>query len=162
MRQVVEKIRMTGRFPTMTQIRFTSHDVCSPSERAMVDRGLDAYNRAPVPLDEVQPISCFARSERDEVIGGAVGRRWAACCELQQLWVEPSYRGQGIGKELVRTFEAHARSRGCETFYLETFNFQRPALYASLGYEKVYEHAVYPHGIVKFIMVKRSRSEVGP
>ena len=140
-------------------VRYTTYDVNSPSDAAIVDRGLDDYNRAAAPLDEVQPISCFARSERDLVIGGAVGRRWSTCCELQQLWVDPSHRRKGIGTQLLRTFEAHARLRGCEMFYLETFSFQCPGLYASLGYEKTYEHAVYPHGIVKFIMVKRPRSE---
>jgi hypothetical protein len=39
------------------------------------------------------------------------------------------------------------------TFYLETFNFQAPGLYAALGYEVAYEHAVYPHGIVRYCMV---------
>ena len=30
------------------------------------------------------------------------------------------------------------------------------ALYAALGYEVRYEHAVYPHGIVKYTMVHRT------
>ena len=47
---------------------------------------------------------------------------------------------------------------GRESFYMETFNFQAPALYRSLGYEVAYEHKVYPHGIVKYIMVKNWRS----
>ncbi len=139
----------------MGAISVSSHDSYPPAETALVDSGLGVANNAAAPLHEVQPISCFARTESGQVIGGAVGRRWGSCCELQQLWVVPSHRRKGIGTQLIGAFEAHARSRGCLSFYLETFNFQTPGLYRSLGYEVAYEHKVYPHGIVKFIMVKQ-------
>ena len=74
--------------------------------------------------------------------------------EIQDLFVLADYRRQGIGAMLIRAFEARAQTYGCTVFYLETFNFQAPGLYRSLGYEVAYEHAVYPHGIVKYIMVK--------
>jgi ribosomal protein S18 acetylase RimI-like enzyme len=83
-----------------------------------------------------------------------VGRRWGTCCELQQLWVQPALRRNGLGAALVRAFEAHARGHGCSRFYLETFSFQAPSLYRALGYEVAHELALYPHGIVKFLMVK--------
>jgi ribosomal protein S18 acetylase RimI-like enzyme len=54
----------------------------------------------------------------------------------------------------VRAFEANAERRGCSVFYLETFNFQALGLYRSLGYEVTYEHAVCPHGIVRYVMVR--------
>ena len=82
----------------------------------------------------------------------------AECCELQQLWVELSYRRRGIGTQLIQAFEARAREHGCSTFYLETFSFQTPHLYELLGYTVAYEHKVYPHGIAKYVMVKYARS----
>ena len=54
---------------------------------------------------------------------------------------------------LIKAFEELGQGRGCSVFYLETFNFQAPELYKSMGYEVTHEHAVYPHGIVKYIMV---------
>lgn len=74
---------------------------------------------------------------------------------MQQLWVEPSVRRKGIGTELVHVFEEHARGRGCTCLYLETFSFQAPALYRSIGYQVDYERKGYPQGIVKFHMSKR-------
>jgi ribosomal protein S18 acetylase RimI-like enzyme len=138
----------------------TTHDSYPAEDTAIIDRGLGEANCTAAPLHEVQPISCFARSGNGRVIGGAVGRRWGSFCELQQLWVEPSHRRRGIGAELVRTFEAHARSHGCSSFYLETFNFQAPTLYSSLGYDVAFEHKTYPHGIVKIIMVKHASSGI--
>ena len=131
-----------------------SHDSLPPEESARVDRGLGDANDAAAPLNEVQPLSCFAHAASGDVIGGAVGRRWGRCCELQQLWVEPALRRQGIGAGLIQAFEARAREHGCSIFYLETFSFQAPQLYRSLGYNVAYEHRVYPHGIVKYVMVK--------
>ena len=75
-------------------------------------------------------------------------------CELQQLWVEPTHRRRGLGTQLVQSFETHARKRRCTSFYLETFNFQAPELYQALGYAVAFEDCVYPHGVIKYVMVK--------
>ena len=134
------------------------HDDLPAEETGLVDSGLGEANEAAAPLHDVQPLSCFVRSAEGEVLGGAVGRTWGICCELQQLWVSPSVRGQGLGSLLVRRFEERAQSRGCRTFYLETFSFQAPALYESLGYEsKLTLHGFGP-GIVKYVMVRHASS----
>ena len=144
----------------MAFFTISTHDSLPPEETALIDSGLDEANVAAAPLHEVQSISCFARTKSGIVIGGAVGRRWGACCELQQLWVEPPHRRNGIGTQLIRAFESHARAQGCSSFFLETFNFQTPSLYESLGYVVVYEHKLYPHDIVKYIMVKQCDREL--
>jgi GNAT superfamily N-acetyltransferase len=140
--------------------KVSAHDSYPPKETALVDRGLGEANTAAAPLHEVRPLVCFARTEGGRVVGGAVGRWWGPCCELQQLWVEPSYRRRGIGTQLIQAFEARAREHGCSTFYLETFSFQTPRLYELLGYTVAYEHKVYPHGIVKYVMVKHHQNAV--
>ena len=132
----------------------TRHDDPPAEAAALIDAGLAAYNEAAAPLHEVRPLCCVARSDEGAVLGGAIGRSWGPCCELQQLWVHPAQRRQGIGRGLVRAFEDLGRRRGCSVFYLETFDFQAPALYRSLGYEVVHAHAVYPHGIVRYLMVR--------
>jgi hypothetical protein len=40
----------------------------------------------------VRPPCCIARNSEGSVIGGAVGRTWGDCCELQQLWVDQQQR----------------------------------------------------------------------
>ena len=140
--------------PTADGVSYTVHDDLPREESRIVDTGLGIANEQAAPLHEVRSLSCFARTASKQVIAGAVGRTWGPCCELQQLWVEPTYRHRGIGTRLVKQFEAQAQARGCHSFYLETFSFQAPQLYLSLGYKVQYEHAVYPHGIVKYTMVR--------
>jgi len=134
---------------------FSTHDNCPLEDSAIVDSGIGESNDAAAPLHEVQPISCFARSASDSVIGGAIGRRWGECCELQQVWVATSHRRQGIGSQLLRAFEEHAKLQGCTSVYLETFSFQAPGLYLSRGYQVELERKGYPLGIVKYHMVKQ-------
>jgi GNAT superfamily N-acetyltransferase/uncharacterized glyoxalase superfamily protein PhnB len=136
------------------QYTVTTHDTLPREEAALVDEGIGTANDAAAPLHEVEPLSAFARGADGRVLGGAVGRRWGTCCELQQLWVRPELRRHGIGAALVRAFEAQARGHGCRRFYLETFSFQAPDFYRGLGYRAAHALDVYPHGIARFLMVK--------
>jgi ribosomal protein S18 acetylase RimI-like enzyme len=132
----------------------TLHDDVPEVEGRFVDMGLGEANDAAAPLHEVRRLSAFARADDGDVIGGAVGRTWGACCELQQLWVATTHRRHGIAARLVREFERRARERGCSTFYLETFSFQAPGLYRALGYEVAHEIRGFAPDIVKYLMVK--------
>ncbi len=131
------------------------HDDVPAADAQIVDDGLETANVAAAPLHDVRPVSCFARLPSGAVVGGAVGRTWGMCCELQQLWVEPAHRRHGLGAGLVSAFEQRALSRGCRTFYLETFSFQAPAFYRALGYEISFELHGFAPGVVKFGMVKQ-------
>jgi GNAT superfamily N-acetyltransferase len=79
-----------------------------------VDAGLETHNQAAAPLGEVRPHAAIASLPSGEVVGGAVGRTWGACCELLQLWVHPGHRGTGLGTRLLDAFERRA-GRGAVT-----------------------------------------------
>ena len=137
------------------KISLTVHNDVPSEEGGLVDVGLGKSNEAAAPLHQVSPLSCFAREPSGLVVGGAVGRTWGTCCELQQLWVDQSHRRQGIGALLVREFERRAKTRGCHTFYLETFSFQAPSLYLSLGYEVKLELTGFAPDVIKYTMVRQ-------
>ena len=139
----------------MTEFVFSVHDMPDPGAAAVVDQGLGDFNDEAAPLHEVTPLMCFVRDASGRVIGGAVGRTWGACCELQQMWVEPSLRQHGLGTRLVKMFEQRAAERGCRTFYLDTFSFQARPFYERLGYSVATTIAGFGHGIEKYLMVRR-------
>lgn len=136
------------------RLSYSVHDALPQPESGIVDTGLGDANDVAAPLHDVVALSSFARDDEGRVVGGAVGRTWGRCCELQQLWVDPEYRRQGIGARLVTEFEQRAITRGCRIFYLETFSFQAPSLYRSLGYSVRLEIAGFAPGIVKYFMVR--------
>ncbi|MFN7510128.1 MAG: GNAT family N-acetyltransferase, partial [Betaproteobacteria bacterium] len=131
------------------------HDEGPAAAAAGLDAGLAADHDAAAPLHEVRPVSCVARAADGTVLGGAIGRRWGACCELQQLWLRDDRRGRGLGRRVVLAFEAHAAALGCEQVILETFSFQAPAFYARLGYVVEFERTAYPHGLRTLFLKKR-------
>lgn len=126
-----------------------------------VDAGLEEHNQAAAPLKDVRPLAAFARLATGEIAGGAVGRTWGACCELQQLWVHPDHRGKGTASRLLREFEQRAASRGCHIFYLTTLSFQAPGFYRKHGYDVLAEISGYPDGIAKYLMHKSSLRSPG-
>lgn len=133
---------------------YTLVDEGDAADLATVDAGLGTHNDAEPELQQVQPLHVLARNAAGAVLGGAVGRTWGGCCELQQLWVQPDQRGQGLATQLMQRFEQRAAARGCRLVYLDTFSFQAPAFYARRGYQVVLQTAGYTGGIVKFTMHK--------
>ena len=147
----MEPVIVTSRNP---ELRYSTTDAPLEAAAMVVDAGLDEYNHSVAPLDGVRPLAAFATSSDERIVGGAVGRTWGRCCELLQLWVEPANRHRGIGSELLKRFEAHGRSRGCNVFYLTTLSFQAPDFYVKAGYRPMAEITGYPEGIAKYLMHK--------
>ena len=54
--------------------------------------------------------------------------------DLDILWVEETYRRQGIGSVLIRAAERAARERGCRLMTLGTLDFQARPLYEKFGF----------------------------
>jgi ribosomal protein S18 acetylase RimI-like enzyme len=140
--------------PVLPLFTITVHDDLPAAEARLVDEGLGAANESAAPLHEVRPLSCFARLASGAVAGGAAGRTWGECCELQQLWVDPAQRRRGIGRHLLRAFHERAEARGCRTFYLETFSFQAPSLYRALGYAVRLEIAGFALRVARYTMIR--------
>ncbi|CAG0976724.1 acetyltransferase [Burkholderiales bacterium] len=133
---------------------YSTHETPQPEAAAVVDAGIGGYNDAAAPLHEVRGLFVFARAAGGAVLGGAIGRSWGQCCELEQLWVAEERRRQGLGRELLRHFEAEARRRACTLVYLDTWSFQAPRFYEKLGYRGVLEVAGFGPGLVKYTLHK--------
>ena len=76
----------------------------------------------------------------DVAVGcGAVRRVDEATAEIKRMYVDPSVRGQGIGRALVEALEREARLVGVTTIVLETGTRLASAirLYESMGYEHI-------------------------
>lgn len=125
------------------------------ADAAWVDEQLHRFNLASAPLDQVRALRVILTAADGTRLGGAVGRSWGECCELQQIAVDPAVRGQGAGSAVMAAFEAEARSRGCRLIYLETFSFQAAPFYEQLGYERIHSTQGFAPGIVKHLYEKR-------
>jgi GNAT superfamily N-acetyltransferase len=123
-------------------------------ELGAVDQGLGRFNEQHKALNDVRVLHVIASDELGSTVGGAVGRTWGACCELQQLWVNPAHRRSAIGRGLMEVFEGEARNRACTLIYLETFSFQAPEFYEKCGFHRALVIRGFTQEVVKFIMQK--------
>ena len=73
------------------------------------------------------------------VASAALQEHDAGIAEVKRMYVEPSYRGQGIARALIRYVIEQARERGYHTLRLGTLRSMKPAqsLYESEGFRAI-------------------------
>ncbi len=67
-------------------------------------------------------------------------RDGTAAVEMKRLWVEPDFRGLGLGRGLVNAAIAWARAQGCGAVVLDTVHEAMPEaslLYQSMGFAEI-------------------------
>ncbi|MGA3222372.1 MAG: GNAT family N-acetyltransferase [Acidobacteriaceae bacterium] len=77
--------------------------------------------------------------------------------EMKRLWVEPLFRGYGVGRGLVRAAIDWTRSHGCEAVVLDTVHEAMPEaneLYRSLGFQETGRFNDNPLAGVRFYLLK--------
>jgi GNAT superfamily N-acetyltransferase len=76
----------------------------------------------------------------DRAVGcGAIRRLDETTAELKRMYVEPEYRGRGVGWAVLASLEAAARQLGVGRLVLETGVYQEPAiaLYRRAGFIQI-------------------------
>jgi GNAT superfamily N-acetyltransferase len=129
--------------------------VPSAVELDFMDDRLYEHNSAQTGQDDGQLFGFFIRNEQQEIVAGITGWTWAQACEIRGLWVHPSLRGQGYGRDLLESAEQEARARGCQVIMLDSYSFQAPGFYQKYGYELVYQLKDFPPGHQNNLLVKR-------
>ena len=79
--------------------------------------------------------------------------------EMKRLWVEPRFRGLGLGRGLVLRAIEWVQSQGCTAVVLDTVNEAMPeaaALYRSLGFEETGRFNDNPVPGLQFYILKLS------
>jgi len=98
-----------------------------------------ADEMANLPGAYAAPSGCLFFAEIDGKPAGCVGiRRFSeGVCEMKRLYVEPDFRGQGLGRDLALAAIKAARSIGYQRIMLDTLPAMRIAvkLYRELGFQ---------------------------
>jgi len=103
-----------------------------------------------LPGNYAPPLGRLLLAIEDEQVAGCIAlRRYDdGACEMKRLYVRPEFRGQGLGKKLVRTLIDGVRQSGYKRMLLDTLPGKMDeaiALYRLLGFREI---APYYHNPV--------------
>ena len=113
-----------------------------------------AQNSKIEPSNEFQ--NCHVILKEDEtIIGGAIGHIAYAWYFLDDLWVEETYRKQGLGTKLIKKIEEVVKKEQLMGVRMETWNFRARGFYEKLGYEVYATFEDCPPGTVDYFLRKK-------
>lgn len=115
---------------------------------------LNQFNQSIAGPYNSEPITLAVHDDSGTLIGGLTGRTYWEWLYIDTLIVDETFRGHGIGTELLVAAETEAVRRGCCAVHLDTHSFQAKEFYENAGYRVVGEIVDLPKGFSKFQMVK--------
>jgi len=128
-------------------------DEPNPEHVQQLIAGLVAFNDRRAERENRIPLGVFVR-RGDEILGGVDGYTHWQWLYVSHLWVRDDVRGVGVGSHLMSTIEAQARDRECSRAWLDTFSFQAPGFYESIGYQRFGELPDFPPGSLRHFLWK--------
>jgi GNAT superfamily N-acetyltransferase len=136
----------------------------NPTEQDYLDilTPLRAFNVAQAGDAGAEKFALLIRDEHsDGVLGGLHGRLLYRWMFIELLAVPEQARGQGLGSRLMVMAETMARDKECVGIWLDTFDFQAPEFYRSLGFSEFGQVNDYPPGHTRFFFQKRLDQPAG-
>lgn len=120
----------------------------------VIGGALTAFNTQMAGDDAGQNLCFVLKSAEDEIVGGVIGATYWDWLYVNLMWVREDLRGQGYGRQLLSLAEEEARQRGAENAYLDTFSFQAPDFYKSMGYQEFGRLEDFPAGHTRYFLTK--------
>jgi GNAT superfamily N-acetyltransferase len=133
--------------------RLTVEEAPAAADRKLVDEALLAFNQPFLP-GRAKRVGIFIRDGEGKILAGLDAVIRAGWMFVDNLWVDASLRGQGVGRRLMARAEAEAVARGCHSAWLDTMSFQAPGFYGKLGYE-IFATLDYPPEHQRYFLRKR-------
>jgi ribosomal protein S18 acetylase RimI-like enzyme len=75
--------------------------------------------------------------EGETLIGSIVGKSFFNWLHIDLMWVEDSYRSQGVGRMLMDEAYRQAKEMGLSGIEVWTQSWQAPGFYKKMGYEEL-------------------------
>ena len=102
---------------------------------AQMEKGLLDYAVKHGVNVDFKPFSFVLYNEKEDVIGMMEAFSSYSCIHIQDLWIDASYRGKGLGRQLLKTLEQHFEGKGFNNINLVSCAFQAPEFYEKCGYQ---------------------------
>ena len=140
----------------LSNIKLTLHENPAAEEAERLNTEFWAFVKSGLPdlPPESDDTNFLLSAYVDEkYVGGLKANAYWDGLEIEVLWVNESYRNQGLGRQLMVQAEDYARKKGSVIAFLKTV--EAVAFYESLGYEVYGILEDRPIGTVLYHMKKR-------
>lgn len=111
---------------------------CEVTDTRYILESLVTYNNTQVSPEQrvsYKEINKKVVDKDGHIIAGCLAGLYFGCVlGVDILWVDASYRRQGLGAFLLREIEEAARQQSCTLIHLDTFDFQAKDFYLKQGY----------------------------
>ena len=104
-----------------------------------------AYNQSKREPSKSESLNIYVEDQQGNLIAGMVAETFGNWLEIEYLYVQEDFRGQGIGSNILNRAEKEARERKCKYSFVNTYQFQAPDFYKKHGYEEVFALKEYPY-----------------
>jgi GNAT superfamily N-acetyltransferase len=122
-----------------------------------------AEELAGLPGAYTPPDGCLLLARMDGAPAGCVAMRPLEqnVCEMKRLYVQPAFRGTGLGRQLAESIIATAKGVGYAAMRLDTLATMDAAraLYASLGFRPIAEYRHNPVPGAEFLEIDLRAAE---
>jgi GNAT superfamily N-acetyltransferase len=139
--------------------RFTISEDSSEESQRVVRRGLgknfDDYVASLLKEYPHTSIKLIIKNDEGRVIGGLCGYSVLGTMQIEDLWIDELYRGQGYGRELLTRAEHVAKKRRCIALQTACFSFQNLGFLTNHGFDTFGFSDVYPRSAKEYYLIKR-------
>ena len=127
-------------------IRF-QHGALAPDIQKLVSDGfLLQSQESRAPDYEKTHVNWVATDTQGQTIGVLTADLLWDWVYIDELWVSPDHRGEGLGRQLMQRAEAFAGEEGCSGVWLWTQSWQAEQFYSRLGYSEFTRFENFPKG----------------
>jgi len=139
--------------------RFTISEDSTEESQTIVRKGLRSnFEKHVSDLMKEYPHTGFKlviKNDDGKAIGGISGYTTLGTMNIEALWVDERYRGQGYGKDLVIHAENLAKEIGCIAGQIACFSFQNIDFLNKQGYSPHGVSDAYPEEVKEYYLIKK-------
>ena len=139
----------------MPPIQVNIENEHQPELDLLLSSHIYAFNCETTGIANGKALNATVKDEEANIVAAISGYTWGGCCEVVNLWVAESLRGEGYGSALLRAAEQEAIRRGCHQIVLTTHSFQAPLFYEKHAYQRLSAVPNYPRGYEKITYIKQ-------
>lgn len=110
------------------------------------DRGFERHGLEVTGIHEPILRTAFVAHDSSQFAGCVTASILWKALQIRHMFIEDSYRRQGLGRLLIQKALDYGRLHECPIAFVDTFSFQALGFYQKLGFTLEFTRTGFPHG----------------